>query len=150
MEMGTFIGGIIIAAISGGSITGLFLTRRWKNQDRRTEIHESNHGKMIDADQEALRMFKERLETVEDRLEDLTESHTVLRLENERLKAEAKHTESENKRQDEEIQNLRRRNHDLSSELQKRDATIAALTTKIEELEKRVGELIAAKADHAK
>lgn len=120
--------------------------RRHAREDRAQDISEANEGKRIDADQEALKIILKRLESVEQeakatkaeqdaKIEALTQQVHSLMIQNERLKTEAEHSEKEQKRQDDEIQSLRRRNHDLSNEISQRDSVIAKLEARIGQLE---------------
>ncbi len=136
-------GGLVglLAAVGAGSMLLAVMNRRWKKSDDEAAVHLTNHTAEIDADKNAFNAISQRLTIVEKRMDDVNSQLMEQKVENAKLEAKLQHAEQQRDRQDEEIKNLRNRNHTLASDLQQRDAKILELTVKIGELEKRLTEL---------
>lgn len=101
----------------------------------RETLEHTNSGKQIDADVHAYDSVSKRLELVEAKLDVVHSQLMEQKVENAELRSDAQHAEKEMERQAVEILGLRKRNHDLSDELQKRDAKLALLEARIIHLE---------------
>lgn len=78
----------ILSLVGVGKIIELFLTRFWSGRDRRTAAHETNEGKMIDADQLALKILHEDLRELKARVDQLSTDLAAVRDERAQLQAE--------------------------------------------------------------
>lgn len=140
-----WIGGSIATVLSlfgVAKIVEMMLGRFFARRDRRQDITDTNNAKLIDADQEALKLIigelqatKARVDVLETKLEKINKDHTSLMIENAKLKSDAEHAEKEMERQAKEITSLRDRNHKLAGDIQNRDTKIASLETRIVQLE---------------
>jgi chromosome segregation ATPase len=142
-----------VTALGVAKLLQMAYAARIERRKIKSDLEITNAGKAIDADVEALNMFKDRLKQVEtdakerdakheadikalnEKFEKLSEAHTLLMLENEKAKSDAHHAETEMTRQAGEILSLRQRNHTLSDEIQKRDAKLTLLEARILHLE---------------
>jgi chromosome segregation ATPase len=128
--------GIITAgltALGAAKLLEMFYRRRMEITDRHDALHETNHGKAIDADITALNLITDRLTKVEARVDGLQEKLSEEMAKNSRLEAENEALKRENERQskrlhgfaeqlvhkDKEILDLRNALHDTQIELEK-------------------------------
>ncbi len=118
---------------------GKLLEMAYKARQERKGVKQaldiSNAGKAIDADVHAFDTFAERLKLLETKLDTVQSQLMDQKVENAELRGVAQHAEKEMERQATEILGLRKRNHDLGDEIQKRDARLAVLEARILHLE---------------
>jgi chromosome segregation ATPase len=133
-----WIGGVVgtfLSLIGAAKLVEVGQARRYAKQDRQQAIDDTNEGKRIDADQEALKIILSRLNAVEADLKQVHAAHNALMVRNAQLESDAKHAEKERDEQAKEIKSLRERNHTLAGEIQSRDLKLATLEARIVQLE---------------
>ena len=149
----------VVSTIGGGAIVLAVLQRYWKKRDQRIKVLESNEGKLIDADQLALKMLyedvtklKAEVKELRKELSDVKDERSELRAENKILSTNEKHMKERIDRQGERIRKLEEDltlTKDLLTEgkvaIKHRDTEISALRS---ELNYTVIELNKLKADH--
>jgi chromosome segregation ATPase len=128
------IGGLIIA-LGIGKLIHMAYAARIERQKVQKALDITNSGKHIDADVNAFDAISKRLELVEAKLDTVHSQLMDQKVENAELRSDAAHAEKELERQASEIVGLRKRNHDLSDEIQKRDAKLTLLEARILHLE---------------
>lgn len=123
----------LATALGGGSIITLWLTRRFKQQDAKEEMHVTVESKRIDADSAAFTHVIDRLEKVEGWLKEIQDKLAIEMATNSRLEAENHALKETNDRQQAEIERLRGRLHDLADKIQTRDAQIESFKRSLED-----------------
>ena len=124
----------LFSAVGLGSLIKLAFDRLITRADRHAKEAEDRDGKAIDADLEAVKMFKDRLEHVEARQQKLQEAHNSLMVDKTKLEARNEHLESENARLNTEVNSLRIKVHELSTAIMHRDAEVSELRGRIDML----------------
>jgi chromosome segregation ATPase len=118
-----------------GKLLSMAYAARLERKAVQKALEQTNSGKAIDADVHAYDSVSKRLELVEAKLDAVHSQLMDQKVENAELRGVAQHAEKEMERQAVEILGLRKRNHDLSDEIQKRDAKLLLLEARIAHLE---------------
>jgi predicted RNase H-like nuclease (RuvC/YqgF family) len=134
MDWGYIIGSILLG-LGIAKLLQMGYAARIERRKIKSDLEITNSGKLIDADVHAFDTFAKRLELLETKLDAVQSQLMDQKVENAELRAGTLHAEKEMERQATEILGLRKRNHDLGDEIQKRDAKLALLEARIAHLE---------------
>jgi predicted RNase H-like nuclease (RuvC/YqgF family) len=127
----------IITLLINGTVTGVVLKRFWDKRDLKKKTSDERDGKAIDADIRATEMFVGRIEKLEAALEKLQAEQLSQMESKARIESDYRHLETENKRLNKEVDELRRKAHQLSTDIMHRDAKISELSTALQSLTER-------------
>jgi predicted RNase H-like nuclease (RuvC/YqgF family) len=127
----------LITLVINGTVTGLVLRRFWEKRDLKRKISDERDSKAIDADIRATEMFVGRIEKLEAAHEKLQAEQLSQMEIKARIEADYRHLEKENERLNKEVDELRRKAHQLSTDIMHRDAEIVKLSTALQSLTER-------------
>lgn len=128
--------GGILSLLGIGKIVEICLSRFFKKQDASEQIHETNAGKIIDAEVIFKQSFIDRLTLVEARLDVVQKDLNSQMVENARLTEANKNLLATNERQEQEIITLRKINQTQAVEIGELKLEVDRLSKEVEEMRK--------------
>lgn len=137
---GTAFGAIIVWILGSKvfeSIAGKIIDRRFQRQDQRDAIHESNQTAQIEFDKLAFQRIVERLDKVENQLNEVRDKLSSQMERNARLEVENQHLKETNERQEIEIKDLRHREGILNQQITSLTNMVVKLQTELDQIKER-------------
>lgn len=128
----------IIGLFLGSNVINGILQRRAERKKENTDLDRSNAGKVIDSRDKDADRNAVRIETLEQRMDELQREFNSLMVINAKLETNNEHLEKENERQAAEMKTMRQRIHDLINEVQVRDGKIMKLELLVGALTERI------------
>lgn len=127
----------IVTLLINGTLTRTLIGRYLDGRDGKKKATDERDGKAIDADMKAVELFVGRIEKLEAALEKLQVEQLSQMETKARIEADYRHLEKENERLNSEVNELRKKAHQLSTDIVHRDAKISELSEALKSLTER-------------